>query len=94
MRSVVVTIPGSDIHVLVLQERFSMYERSMYAALSGNLKQLLPACNSWNDYVWAYFRVFVDTRVEQEIRINSTSGRTLEELPPSYWDKVLVTKSF
>ena len=35
----------------------------MYAALSGNLKHLLPACQTWADYVWAYFRAYVDTRL-------------------------------
>ncbi len=39
-----------------------MYEKALYAALSGNLKHVLPACLNWQDYVWAYFRAYVDTR--------------------------------
>lgn len=27
--------------------------------------QLLQACISWEDYLWAYFKVMVDVRVEQ-----------------------------
>lgn len=75
------------------EEKFSVHERAIYAALSGNLKHLLNACASWDDYLWAYFKVFVDTRVEQEIRINSTGDHKLEELPFSYWDKVMSAES-
>ena len=34
-----------------------LHERAVYAALSGNLKAVLPVCTSWMDYVWAYFKV-------------------------------------
>uniref|UniRef100_W5NH37 Nuclear pore complex protein n=1 Tax=Lepisosteus oculatus TaxID=7918 RepID=W5NH37_LEPOC len=66
------------------EERFNRYERAIYAALSGNLKQLLPVCETWEDMVWAYFRVMVDTLVEQEIRSLGTSSDELEELPREY----------
>ena len=26
---------------------------------------MLPACNTWEDCLWAYFKVMVDLRVEQ-----------------------------
>ena len=65
-----------------------MYERAIYAALSGNLKHLLPACETWADYLWAYFKVMADTRVEQEVRIQTTNHRALEELPRVYWNKM------
>ena len=32
--------------------------------------QLLPACNAWEDCLWAYFKVLVDVRVEQVILLN------------------------
>uniref|UniRef100_A0A8C4ZN81 Nuclear pore complex protein n=1 Tax=Gadus morhua TaxID=8049 RepID=A0A8C4ZN81_GADMO len=50
-----------------LSEELDRYERAIYAALSGNLKALLPVCESWEDCVWAYFRVLVDSLVEQEV---------------------------
>ncbi|XP_067855607.1 nuclear pore complex protein Nup107 isoform X2 [Heptranchias perlo] len=65
-------------------EQFNRYERAIYAALSGNLKQLLSVCDTWEDCVWAYFRVMVDSLVEQEIRALSTPVRELEELPKEY----------
>ncbi|KAK1166769.1 nuclear pore complex protein Nup107-like [Acipenser oxyrinchus oxyrinchus] len=65
-------------------EQFNRYERAIYAALSGNLKQLLPVCDSWEDTVWAYFRVLVDTLVEQEICSSGTALHQLEELPREY----------
>ena len=50
-------------------ELFNSYERAIYAALSGDLKQLLPVCDTWEDTVWAYFRVMVDSLEEQEIQM-------------------------
>uniref|UniRef100_A0A671LF53 Nuclear pore complex protein n=1 Tax=Sinocyclocheilus anshuiensis TaxID=1608454 RepID=A0A671LF53_9TELE len=70
--------------VLLYQEQFNKYERAIYAALSGNLKQLLPVCESWEDTVWAYFRVMVDTLVEQEICSSGLGSEELEELPREF----------
>lgn len=64
------------------------YERALYAALSGNLEALLPVCISWMDFVWAYFKVMVDIRVEQEIRLHHHVTRNLDTLPAEYWDKM------
>uniref|UniRef100_A0A8C2DEC1 Nuclear pore complex protein n=1 Tax=Cyprinus carpio TaxID=7962 RepID=A0A8C2DEC1_CYPCA len=66
------------------EEQFNKYERAIYAALSGNLKQLLPVCESWEDTVWAYFRVMVDTLVEQEICSSGLGSEELEELPRDF----------
>lgn len=70
------------------EKSYSMYEKAMYAALSGNLEQLLPACNSWEDCVWAYFKVLVDVNVEQEIRNHPRTSRSLVKLPEKYWEQV------
>uniref|UniRef100_A0A8D2ITF9 Nuclear pore complex protein n=1 Tax=Varanus komodoensis TaxID=61221 RepID=A0A8D2ITF9_VARKO len=69
---------------LAEKEQFDKYERAIYAALSGNLKQLLPVCDTWEDAVWAYFRVMVDTLVEQEIRSSVMTTEKTEELPREY----------
>lgn len=65
-------------------EQFNRYERAIYAALSGNLKQLLPVCDTWDDAVWAYFRVMVDTVVEQEMWASGASMGEVEKLPRDY----------
>ncbi|XP_032710756.1 nuclear pore complex protein Nup107 isoform X4 [Lontra canadensis] len=65
-------------------ELFNRYERAIYAALSGNLKQLLPVCDTWEDTVWAYFRVMVDSLVEQEVRSSVVNLDETEELPREY----------
>ncbi|XP_072042829.1 nuclear pore complex protein Nup107-like [Amphiura filiformis] len=70
-------------------ERFNIYERAVYAALSGNLREILPACEYWDDCLWAYYRVMVDQQVEQEIREKLHSRRELEQLPPVYQEKHL-----
>ncbi|XP_045144834.1 nuclear pore complex protein Nup107 [Echinops telfairi] len=65
-------------------EFFNRYERAIYAALSGNLKQLLAVCDTWEDTVWAHFRVMVDSLVEQEIRTSVMTLGEAEELPREY----------
>ena len=49
--------------------------------------QLLPACDYWDDCLWAYFKVMVDQQTEQEIREKLQSRRDLEPLPPVYQEK-------
>uniref|UniRef100_A0A8C5R1U3 Nuclear pore complex protein n=1 Tax=Leptobrachium leishanense TaxID=445787 RepID=A0A8C5R1U3_9ANUR len=65
-------------------DQFNRYERAMYATLSGNLKQLLPVCDTWEDTVWAHFRVMVDSLVEQEIRASGLSYSEDDNLPREY----------
>ncbi|XP_046851291.1 nuclear pore complex protein Nup107-like [Xenia sp. Carnegie-2017] len=69
------------------QDCYDSYERAIYSALGGNLQQLLPVCISWEDCLWAYFKVMVDVRVEQELR--TKADRTFENLTSEYWDQVL-----
>lgn len=69
------------------EEKYNIYEKAIYAALSGNLNALLPVSRSWGDYVWAYFRTYVDQMVEQEVHF--LSQRKKEELPPNYLNKRL-----
>ncbi|XP_014668876.1 PREDICTED: nuclear pore complex protein Nup107-like [Priapulus caudatus] len=70
-------------------ERLNLYERAMYGAFSGNLPALLPACPTWEDRLWAYYRTMVDARTEQEIRTDTSTERPLEQLPSAYWNKML-----
>lgn len=68
-------------------EGVAVDEKAIYGSLTGNLKAVLPACGSWEDYLWAYFRVLVDMQVEHELRTNM--ARDFEPLPQSYWDQIL-----
>ncbi|CAL1538779.1 unnamed protein product [Lymnaea stagnalis] len=65
------------------------HERAVYATLSGNLHGLLPVCSTWMDYVWAYFKVMVDVRVEQEIRLHFRTPRNLDSLPEKFTEALL-----
>ena len=60
------------------------HERAMYACLCGHLVELLAVCRSWRDYIWAYYKILVDQRVEQHIRLNSRSNRAPEPLPAEF----------
>ncbi|CAH2277846.1 nuclear pore complex Nup107 isoform X1 [Pelobates cultripes] len=65
-------------------DQFNRYERAIYATLSGNLKQLLPVCDTWEDTIWAYFRAMVDSLVDQEIRASGMAPSETDELPREY----------
>lgn len=66
-----------------------MYEKSLYGALSGNLRAMLPVCKSWSDHVWAHYKVLVDIRAETEIRTMCAVDKSLD-IPQEYWDQPYV----
>ncbi|KAM8884508.1 nuclear pore complex protein Nup107 isoform 1-T1 [Synchiropus picturatus] len=66
------------------EEQLNRYEKAIYASLSGNLKPLLAVCESWEDYVWAYFRVMVDSLVEKDLMSSGMSHQEVETLPREY----------
>ncbi|XP_028255110.1 nuclear pore complex protein Nup107 [Parambassis ranga] len=66
------------------EEQLNRYERAIYASLSGNLKPLLAVCESWEDCVWAYFRVMVDSLVEKELISSGMAHQETEALPREY----------
>ncbi|KAM7367362.1 hypothetical protein PAMP_015268 [Pampus punctatissimus] len=66
------------------EEQLHRYERAIYASLSGNLKPILAVCESWEDCVWAYFRVMVDSLVEKELMSSGMAHQEVETLPREY----------
>ncbi|XP_061770314.1 nuclear pore complex protein Nup107 [Nerophis ophidion] len=66
------------------EEQFNRYERAVYASLSGNLKPLLAVCESWEDSVWAYFRVMVDSLVEKHLMSSGMFHQEVETMPREY----------
>nr|XP_057934164.1 nuclear pore complex protein Nup107 isoform X2 [Doryrhamphus excisus] len=66
------------------EEHFNRYERAMYASLSGNIKPLLAVCESWEDCVWAYFRVMVDSLVEKHLMSLGMVHQEVETMPREY----------
>lgn len=73
-------------NVIVLCWRNSLLFFDNLSILS--ILQLLPACNTWADYLWAYFKVMVDQKVEQTLRDHLTLSRPLEPLPPNFDQKL------
>eukprot|EP00050_Salpingoeca_kvevrii_P011245 m.13888 g.13888 ORF g.13888 m.13888 type:complete len:930 (+) comp3329_c0_seq2:3-2792(+) len=66
-------------------ESFDLYERAIYAALTGNLSLLLRVCSTWEDALWAHFKSLADHRIERHLRMFPNPQRhELVELPPNY----------
>ena len=42
------------------EDNYSLYERAIYASLSGNLDHILPVCEGWSDALWAHLKVCSD----------------------------------
>ncbi|XP_034382565.1 nuclear pore complex protein Nup107 [Cyclopterus lumpus] len=66
------------------EDQLNRYERAIYAGLSGNLKPLLAVCESWEDCVWAHFRVMVDSLVEKDLMSSGMAHQEVETLPREY----------
>uniref|UniRef100_H3DPY3 Nuclear pore complex protein n=1 Tax=Tetraodon nigroviridis TaxID=99883 RepID=H3DPY3_TETNG len=66
------------------QEKMNHYERAICATLSGNLKPILVVCESWEDCVWAHFKVTVDSLVEKELMSSGMANKVAEMLPREY----------
>ncbi|KAA8580399.1 hypothetical protein FQN60_005934 [Etheostoma spectabile] len=66
------------------EEQLNRYERAIYSSLSGNLKPLLAVCESWEDCVWAHFKVMVDSLVEKELMSSGMAHQEMETLPREY----------
>jgi nuclear pore complex protein Nup107 len=45
----------------------SKYERALYGALSGDLQSVLPACETWEDQLWAHVNHLLETRIDAHI---------------------------
>ena len=41
--------------------------RDRVSGLDFSVSQVLPACHTWYDHVWAYFKTLVDVQVEKVI---------------------------
>uniref|UniRef100_A0A671Y7K5 Nuclear pore complex protein n=1 Tax=Sparus aurata TaxID=8175 RepID=A0A671Y7K5_SPAAU len=66
------------------EEQLNRYEKAIYASLSGNLRPLLAVCESWEDCVWAHFRVMVDSLVEKDLMSSGMANQEVETLPRDY----------
>ncbi|KAI9341806.1 nuclear pore protein 84/107 [Zopfochytrium polystomum] len=46
-------------------DSFDPYERAVYAVLSGDVKNALPVCTSWEDQVWAHIYALVEQKLSE-----------------------------
>ncbi|KAJ1721656.1 Nucleoporin nup84 [Coemansia erecta] len=53
---------------LAQDENNDLYERALYAALSGRLDEVVLVCESWEDHVWAYVNTMVESQIDQGIK--------------------------
>lgn len=74
-------------------ENLDLFRRASIAAYCGNLQTLIDVSNSWEDYLWAYFKVMIDIKVESEIRENV--NKNYVDMPEEYWkQKMSINEAF
>ncbi|KAJ2780177.1 Nucleoporin nup84 [Coemansia interrupta] len=56
---------------LAQDENNDLYERALYAALSGRLDEVVLVCESWEDHLWAYVNTMVESQIDQGIKDSS-----------------------
>nr|KAJ3417763.1 Nucleoporin nup84 [Polyrhizophydium stewartii] len=56
---------------LAMDEQADPYERATYALLSGDIKNVLPVCHSWEDHVWARYNAFIEN---QSLKVSRAVG--------------------
>lgn len=66
--------------------RAPVMARAVHGALCGHLQSLITVCKGWEDLLWAYTRVLMDLRVEQEIRSCCYSFKEYVPMPDNYWN--------
>lgn len=65
----------STCYAISKESKNPKYERALYAILCGDLDTLLQACETWEDYLWAYYNCLMESRIETYFR---QCGRTNE----------------
>lgn len=65
------------------------YEKAILGVLGGNLKSVLPVCDSWADQLWARLRCSIDVQIEKALRDADSvpqENRNLINYPEEFYD--------
>lgn len=66
----------------------SSFEKAILGVLGGNLKSVLPVCDSWADQLWARLRCSIDVKIEKALknRVPQENRNTSEDYPQEFYD--------
>lgn len=68
---------------IACEESFSLHERALYAALCGDLRNALPVCQTWEDFIWTYYAVMLESRTAEHLAaVRHVDALEPEELMP------------
>lgn len=51
------------------EESFDLYERAVYAALAGDVKNAVPACKTWEDLLWLHYNAMVEFEMRKYLML-------------------------
>jgi nuclear pore complex protein Nup107 len=61
-------------HTRAVQSSLKTYERALYGFLSGHVDAVLPACETWEDHLWAYAQTIFGDEADRRLA-ESEDGR-------------------
>jgi nuclear pore complex protein Nup107 len=64
---------------IACEESFSLHERALYAALCGDLRNAMPACQNWEDILWTYYATMLESRSAEALASASHVDRLEQE---------------
>lgn len=66
----------------------SSYEKAIQGVLGGNLKSVLPVCDSWADQLWARLKCSIDVKIEKALKnhLYLANGDVIEDYPQEFYN--------
>ena len=65
---------------LASDNRVDRYERAVYGSLAGDVTSVLPACKSWQDYLWAFYNGIIETKIQKQLHPSSSQDLAKEAM--------------
>lgn len=69
----------------------TLREKALFGVLGGNLKSVLPVCNSWSDQLWARLKCSIEVNIEKALRDPSITqqknrNQRQSDFPKEFYD--------
>lgn len=53
------------------EEKYCSHERAIYSVMSGTVKNALPVCKTWEDYLWVYYNSFLESELSKGFKASA-----------------------
>ncbi|ORX84577.1 nuclear pore protein 84/107 [Anaeromyces robustus] len=53
------------------EEKYCSHERAIYSVMSGTVKNALPVCKTWEDYLWVYYNSYLESELSKGFKASA-----------------------